>query len=406
LDKLASPQQVDLWSFAVTLYEMATGSPLFQNSYDRAASAALVKLRDWKGLEADHLRQIESLHGVGDSAALRDVLMWALDGQAASRPQSVLELTAHAFFDPRGGQMREHFVVNQIRNLLAAPPTNGGQRVNVNVMVSYCWADSNFVLSRLTIELAPRVRELWLDRLGGGQGMGEFAKASMQRGVQNADVIIAVVSPAYIKSVNCGYEMALAHTLGKPVIPVVLDVPFNEWPPQRIGQSTMNNQFATEAGDLKIFVDMTDRASFFQKFQTELLPRLTSGFHSSVPNEYRMQLEMAMSDGNIDEDEDRMLTATRIRLGITEEQHTFALQAIVTRDVQPTSVVQAAVEVNVQTTTALASDPVGEAASSASSAPWSRPKKSKPKKKMLEEPDAAVVELSNQLSSLLHETNL
>jgi hypothetical protein len=256
---------------------MATGSPLFQNSYDRAASAALVKLKDWKGLDAEHLSQIESLHGVGDSAALRDVLMWALDEQAASRPQSVAELITHAFFDPRGGAMRENFVVNQIKQLLQGPPLNGAARVDVNVMVSYSWADSNFVLSRLTMELAPRVRGLWLDRLGGDQGMGEFAKESMQRGVQNADVIIAVVSPAYMQSVNCGYEMEVAHAMGKPIIPVVLNVPFNEWPPKQIGQSAMSNQFATEAGDVKIFVDMSDQASFFQKFQQELLPRLDGG---------------------------------------------------------------------------------------------------------------------------------
>jgi hypothetical protein len=173
--------------------------------------------------------------------------------------------------------MRENFVVNQIKQLLQGPPPSGEARVDVKVMVSYSWADSNFVLSRLTMGLAPRVRELWLDRLGGAQGMGEFAKASMQRGVQNADVIIAVVSPAYIKSDNCGYEMEVAHAMGKPVIPVVLDVPFNEWPPKRIGQSAMNDQFATEAGDVKIFIDMTDSASFFQKFQQELLPRLDGG---------------------------------------------------------------------------------------------------------------------------------
>jgi hypothetical protein len=228
-------------------------------------------------LDEEHVSQIESLHGSAESAALRDVLLWALDANASSRPKSVEELTTHAFFDPRNGAMREHFVVNQIKQLLAAPFANGDQRMDVNVMISYCWADSNFVLSRLTMELAPRVRELWLDRLGGEQGMGVFAKASMQRGVQNADVIIAVVSPAYINSVNCGYEMEVAHAMGKPIIPVVLNVPFNEWPPKEIGQSSMNNQFATEAGDVKIFVDMTDQASFFQKFQNELLPRLNGG---------------------------------------------------------------------------------------------------------------------------------
>jgi hypothetical protein len=76
--------------------------------------------------------------------------------------------------------------VNQIKQLLAGPPLEGTARLNVNVMVSYCWADSAFVLSRLAMELASRVRQLWLDRLGGDQGMGEYAKSSMQRGVQKA----------------------------------------------------------------------------------------------------------------------------------------------------------------------------------------------------------------------------
>ena len=170
--------------------------------------------------------------------------------------------------------MRENFVVNHIKQLLKAPPTNGSARVDVNVMISYCWADSDFVLSRLAVEVAPRVRNLWLDRLGGEQGMGEFAQASMQRGVENADVIIAVVSPSYIGSTNCGYEMELARASGKPVIPVVLNVPFQEWPPRQIGQTVMGDQFATAAGDVKIFVDMSDSSNFFQKFKQELLPRL------------------------------------------------------------------------------------------------------------------------------------
>ena len=49
-----------------------------------------------------------------------------------------------------------------------------------------------------------------LDRLGGENGMGEWTRDSMESGVSNADVIIAVISPAYIKSKNCGFEMELA----------------------------------------------------------------------------------------------------------------------------------------------------------------------------------------------------
>ena len=286
LDRLKTPHQVDLWSYACTLYEMATGSALFQNSYDRATPAALAQLHSWTGLNAEHMSQIELLHGTSESATLQDVLLWGLDAHAASRPQSVGDLATHAFFEPRRGAMRENFVVSHIKQLLLEAPTKERPRLNVNVMISYSWSDSNFVLSRLVTELAPHVQDLWLDRLGGEQGMGEFAQASMQRGVKNADVIIAVVSQAYIASTNCGYEMELAHANGKPVIPIVLNVPFQEWPPKQIGQTRMANQFATEAGDVKIFIDMSDGSMFFQKFQNELLPRLMpGGFDTLLPGD-------------------------------------------------------------------------------------------------------------------------
>ena len=179
--------------------------------------------------------------------------------------------------------MREHFVVNQIKELLHATPPKGEKRADVNVMLSYCWKDTDFVLSRLAMELAPRIRKLWLDRLGGEDGMGEFAHESMERGVTEADVIIAVVSPAYIASTNCGHEMELAHRLGKPVIPVVLNLPLASWPPSQIGQTAMTDQFATEAGGVKIYVDMTDSESFFQKFHNELFPRVDVAAHAGLP---------------------------------------------------------------------------------------------------------------------------
>jgi len=118
---------------------------------------------------------------------------------------------------------------------------------------------------------------LWLDRLGGEQGMGEWAVDSMQRGVDGADMVIAVVSPSYIQSQNCGREMAMAAATGTPVLPVVLGVPFPDWPPAVIGVTPMSDQFMAANGDLKIFVDMSNhQADFHTKLQKELLPRLTA----------------------------------------------------------------------------------------------------------------------------------
>lgn len=41
---------------------------------------------------------------------------------------------------------------------------------------SYCWENSSFVLNRLAPELAMVVEDLWLDRLGGNNGMGEVSR--------------------------------------------------------------------------------------------------------------------------------------------------------------------------------------------------------------------------------------
>lgn len=63
--------------------------------------------------------------------------------------------------------MREHAAVNLIREQLEQGRGAGVQRLCKSVMVSYCWADTTFVLNKLALELAPLVENLWLDRLGG-----------------------------------------------------------------------------------------------------------------------------------------------------------------------------------------------------------------------------------------------
>lgn len=305
-----TPVQVDIWAFGVTLFEMCAGAPLFNNSYDLVTQGDAQRLQAWSGLGKDDLTLVEGQHGTAESTALVDLLQWLLDGEPATRPTSMALLLEHAFFNPTDGTMREHFVVDEIKRRLeegreeggqggggaagddaaeeeagtasalngnGGPPAEQQKRIDCTVMVSYCWADTSFAVHRLAMELASDVTGMWLDRLGGDQGMGEFAQASMQRGVKNADVVIAIVSPSYLASTNCGYEMELAAKLRKPIVPIVLGVPFAEWPPTRVGSTTVTDQFATSSGDLKIFVDMTSREHFYQKYRKELLPRLVRG---------------------------------------------------------------------------------------------------------------------------------
>jgi serine/threonine protein kinase len=263
---------VDLWSFAATLYEMATSVPLFPHRYDRITPASREELLQWGGLTVPQIEVLEEQHARAEAASLVDLLRWSLDADPANRPASIDDVLKHAFFNPESGSLREDFTMQRIRELLES---NKGERDCCSVMISYCWANSDFVLGKLAPELALRCSSLWLDRLGGENGMGEWAVESMQRGVDGADIVVAVVSPDYIKSGNCGKEMGMAASTGTVVLPIVLGVPFSEWPPQRIGQTPMSDQFIrTDSGDMKIFVDMTDQSLFHTKMQRELIPRL------------------------------------------------------------------------------------------------------------------------------------
>ena len=263
---------LDIWSFGATVFEMVTGTPMIQNSYDKATENALEELVGWKGLSPVEEKQIRDSHLGQDATTLIDLLQWITAPDPVARPANMSDVLGHAFLDPGSGAMREHFVVNHIRELLSG---SANSRPCVQVMISYCWADTTFVLDRLCVTLAPLVQTLWLDRLGGDQGMGEWTRDSMEQGVAGADVIISVVSPEYIKSKNCGFEMDLASAHGKTVVPIMLGVPFAEWPPAKIGEATMSNQYADPStGDMKLFIDFSRPELFATKFKHELLPRI------------------------------------------------------------------------------------------------------------------------------------
>ena len=69
--------------------------------------------------------------------------------------------------------------------------------------------------------------------------------------------------------------MGAAATHEKTIVPIMLGVPFSEWPPEAIGDTKMTTQFRSEAtGDMRLFVDFGSAESFHTKFKKELKPRL------------------------------------------------------------------------------------------------------------------------------------
>ncbi|XP_078583869.1 uncharacterized protein LOC144866383 [Branchiostoma floridae x Branchiostoma japonicum] len=94
------------------------------------------------------------------------------------------------------------------------------------VFLSYQWDHQGKVLL-LHRRLQERGYGCWMDikQMGGGNSLYQM----MDKGIREAKVVVSCVTPLYIDSQNCQDEVALAHTLKMPIIPVMLEK--TTWPP-------------------------------------------------------------------------------------------------------------------------------------------------------------------------------
>ena len=156
--KLEDAIKLDIWSFGCTVYESVSGISLAQHIYDVATDQGEERLLKWTGLHKAEDAQLRKLHEGQDTTGLLDLLHWMLAPDPAERPGSMEVVLEHAFFQPGKGSMREHFVVDRIKQLLPVTDEDRASRKYGNVMISYCWANTTFVLDRLCLALAPLCR--------------------------------------------------------------------------------------------------------------------------------------------------------------------------------------------------------------------------------------------------------
>ncbi|XP_033729321.1 uncharacterized protein LOC117318445, partial [Pecten maximus] len=95
------------------------------------------------------------------------------------------------------------------------------------IFLSYQWGHQNEVkLLRNHLQMAGY--ECWMDigQMGGGDKLFE----KIDNGIRGAKIIICCVSEKYSKSPNCNREVNLSTSLGKPMIPLLMEK--MSWPPR------------------------------------------------------------------------------------------------------------------------------------------------------------------------------
>lgn len=112
------------------------------------------------------------------------------------------------------------FTINRKEIISKSTKTMNDSQASPEVFISYQW-DKQKQIVALYEKLTRLGISCWLDikQMGGGDSLYD----KIDRGLRNCHVVISFVTVKYGLSANCRKEIALADSLGKPIVPVVMD---------------------------------------------------------------------------------------------------------------------------------------------------------------------------------------
>jgi serine/threonine protein kinase len=300
LAKFRTRAQVDIWGFGATLYELASGTSLFGHAHDRMTAPGQAGALNWAGLSPASLKliQIAQNRTLHECLPLVNLLHWILDRDPICRPRSMSEVLGHAFFDPVEGTMQKHLFVRHINELLA--DRSSGRRPCRRVMISYAMPDTEFAINTLAMFLAPEVDGLHIDVLvasspttdgtvtSSGYSHAAATPAAARTGapsrgnptasgMDEVEVVLAVISDAYCESPECAAELQRAINLGKQVIPLVYQMTSHSWPLTQIGNTLVGESFLDQHGQSSQIHFEGDQPAIQQALEQELVPKLLMG---------------------------------------------------------------------------------------------------------------------------------
>ena len=116
-------------------------------------------------------------------------------------------------------------LIMQIKQLVPLSTLNSKSEDNSHktaseVFISYQWDKQKDIINLYNI-LTNMGLTVWLDihQMGGGDSLYD----KIDNGLRNCDVVISCVTTKYGLSANCRKEIALADSLPKPIIPILLE---------------------------------------------------------------------------------------------------------------------------------------------------------------------------------------
>lgn len=111
------------------------------------------------------------------------------------------------------------FTLNKT-NIITTSGQKTSRTIHPEVFISYQW-DKQKQIIKLYEKLTSLGLTCWLDirEMGGGDSLYD----KIDEGLRNCVVVISCVTTKYGLSVNCRKEIALADSLGKPIIPILMD---------------------------------------------------------------------------------------------------------------------------------------------------------------------------------------
>jgi len=229
----ASPTH-DIWSLGVVLYELCTGSPLFNRvliDESLVEVSDVISLASWQRLSPElmervlhHARKFNQCTRARQALAM-DLIGLLLQGDPEQRPTAPVEIMSHPFFESR-------------------EPELASITTHTPVYLSYT-----------------RDAEGFAQRLKGGLlSMGVHCLEHEKNGIKTAKVIIPILSQGYLRSAVCAEEATLAQEAGLPFVTAMADAP---------GYDEASSAEDISPGEARLRLMMNDANGSFDGFQED-----------------------------------------------------------------------------------------------------------------------------------------